>query len=136
MARKKRSEEREAKKFGVILLVLFAAFAGFSWWRGHPTRAAVLLGVGAVFPAVAFLLPGLWLKFFRLWMNLAEGMSWVMTRVILSIFFFGILTPIALVMRVVLRKDFLDERFGDGRPTYWKDREPVEATIERYAKRF
>jgi hypothetical protein len=37
----------------------------------------------------------------RAWMTLAEGMSYVSTRIILAIVFFGVLTPIGLIKRAM-----------------------------------
>ena len=49
MARKKRSETREARRFGVILTFLLLALAGFSFWRDHAVRAAIVASTaGAV----------------------------------------------------------------------------------------
>ena len=79
--------------------------------------------------------PAAWMRFFRAWMKLAEGMSWVMTRVILAAFFYLVLTPVGLCMRL-FGKDLLDRKFHDGRASYWRDREAVEASLDRYSKRF
>ena len=43
MPRKKRSETTEARRFGVILTVLLLALAGFSFWRDHTMRAAIVI---------------------------------------------------------------------------------------------
>ena len=135
MARRKKSEVRQSLEFAAILAGLGLVFSGLSWWRGHETRAAVFAGVGVGALAVALIVRPLWIRFFRLWMKLAEGMGWVMTRVILSVFFFVVLTPFGVVMRL-LGKSTLDTKWPDARSTYWIDKEPVEASIARYAKRY
>jgi hypothetical protein len=135
MARKRYSEPREAKRFAVIVFFLLLALASFSTWRGHYGRAAAVAIVGFVcliLPLASF--PA-WLWVFRKWMKLAEGLSWVSTRVLLATFFYLVLTPFGIVMRA-FGKDLLDRKFRDGRATYWKDREPITPTVERYAKRF
>ena len=91
------------------------------------TAGAVLVCTSAFFP--------LWLKAFRVWMKFAEVLSWVMTRVLLSIFFFLVLTPTGLVMRLFGRAP-LDLAWKDGRPTYWIDKPETEHTVERYEKQF
>ncbi|NUO82084.1 hypothetical protein HUU05_18590 [candidate division KSB1 bacterium] len=60
---------------------------------------------------------------YRGWMALAVAMGFVMTRVILTVLFYGMFTPIALVMKL-LRKDPLHERFDKQAETYWVKREP------------
>ncbi len=135
MPRRKRTEAQEARRFGVVLPVVLTALAALSLWWGHPRRAVVLAigaGVASLLPFVA---PPLWLGFFRLWMKLAEALGWFSTRVILSSFFYLVLTPVGLVMRL-MRRDPLDLAWKDGRQSYWKDKEPIPESLERYDKQY
>src|SRR6185503_10451427 len=75
----------------------------------------------------------LWMVLFRQWMKLAGVLSWVMTRVILSIFFYAVLTPVGALMRL-LRKTPLDLAWKDGKDTYWIDKAEGETGIARYEK--
>ena len=133
---RKKSETKQARFFGLFLTILLAALSAFSLYKDHPVRAAVLgAGSGSVL-ALTFLARPLWLKLFRLWMKFAEALSWVMTRVVLSVFYFIVLTPVGLVMRL-LGKAPLDLAWQDGKATYWIDKsETAEATLERYGKQF
>lgn len=135
MALKRKTEYRRSLEFAAILALAGLVFGGISWWRGHGGRAAIFAGSGVGVLALALALRPLWLAFFRLWMKLAEGMGWVMTRVILSVFYYLVLTPFGLVRRVMGQPP-LDTAWHDGKATYWIDKEPVEPTIERYAKRY
>jgi hypothetical protein len=135
MARKKRSESREARRFGVILTVLLLGFASLSLWRQHDLRASLLAGAAGAALLLTFAAFPLWLRIFRLWMKLAEVLSWLMTRVLLSVFFYLVLTPTGLAMRL-LGKAPMDLAWKDGRPTYWIDKPEVEYTVERYGKQY
>ena len=135
MPRKKHSEEREAKRFALILCILLCGFSGLSLWRQHTTRAAILIGAATLVGLVAVAAFPLWMRFFRLWMRFALALSWVMTRVILSVFFYTILTPVGLVMKL-LGKAPLDLAWKDGKTTYWIDKPAGEASIGRYEKSF
>ena len=61
-------------------------------------------------------------------------MGFVMTRVILGILFFGALTPIAFIARVV-GKRFL-EQVDVHAGSYWQKRDPKAAGGERFEKQF
>lgn len=135
MARGRKSEERLALEFALILAGLGGAAAGIALWRHHATRAWVFGSIGVAAPALALLVKPVWLKLFRLWMKMAEGMGWVMTRVILTLFFLFVLTPLGLARRWMGRPT-LDTCWKDGKTSYWIPKEPVEPSIERYAKRY
>jgi hypothetical protein len=55
------------------------------------------------------------------WMKFAFVLGWINTRIILGLFFYIVLTPIGLVMRV-FRSDLLDQKFDAHAPSYWKRR--------------
>src|SRR5512139_1170507 len=104
MAKQKRSEAAEARRFAVILSILLALLAVLSWWRHHPTRASVLLAVALTALTFALVLRPVWERFFRLWMKLAFGLAWLVTRLLLTAAYYGFITPYGLVARI-FRKD-------------------------------
>lgn len=61
------------------------------------------------------------------WLLIGSAINWVMTRVILTILFFGILTPVALFARIS-GKQFLDTKKDPSRKSYWRYRENREIT--------
>jgi hypothetical protein len=111
-------EERKKhlRKFGLVMSVPFLVLAGFLFWKGRPAFPYVLA------PGALFLLSGLvWPTVLgpveKGWMWIAMKLQIVMTTVILSLAYFLILTPIALVGRLRGR-DALRLRKKDG-GTYW-----------------
>jgi polyferredoxin len=135
VAKKVRSETRQAKIFGLVLAAILVALGTLFWLRGHPFRAKALIPLALLPALLPFVAPGAWLSGFRLWMKLAEALSWVSTRVILGAFFYLILTPYGLLSRL-FRKDPLDTAWKDGKPTYWRGKTPEECTLERYERMF
>jgi hypothetical protein len=136
MPRKKPSETRQARQFGLILTgLLLALAAAFQFLGGHPLRAKIAVGVAAGVAALTLLAFPLWLIFFRRWMKFANVMGTVMSMVILTLFFFLFFTPIVLFMRLIGKK-MLDMSWKDGRTTYWIDKQEAPATLERYQRQF
>ncbi len=95
-------------------LALYFIFGGIWWLR-------VALGIGIVSLVFPFL--GSWIV--KGWFKLAEGLGWVNSRILLSIIFFLILTPIALLSRVFNKnslklKDDTDSVFKEINKTYTK----------------
>lgn len=91
---------RAEREFGLIVGGIFVLLSGWWIYRGKfhsisPVTlplGAVLVVLGIVFPR-ALVLPN------KAWMALAEALSFVSTRIILGVVFFGIMTPIGLVKR-------------------------------------
>jgi hypothetical protein len=137
---RKKTEQEQAKEFALVLPVVLGVLAMVFWWGPWflPQKKSLslpLLIAGPSVCLVAVLVPPLWLRFFRVWMKFAEGLGWVMTRVILSVFYFLILTPVGVVMRIFGRRP-LDLGWKDGKATYWIDKKPGEYTVERYQRLF
>ena len=135
MARRAKSEYRRALEFAVILACLGVVFSAVALLKHHGARAAIFAGAGLGALGLAVVARSVWLVFFRLWMKLAEGMGWVMTRVILSLFYYLILTPFGWVRRLT-GNPTLDTVWRDGKASYWIGKEQVERSIERYTKRY
>ena len=132
---KPKDTAKQARHFAWALLIMGAALAGFSLWRQHPNRAAVALGVGALAPLLAYAAPKIWLAFFARWMKFAEVLSWFSTRVILTVFFFLILTPYAFFLRLI-GKAPMDLSWKDGRKTFWIDKPAVAPDLKRYHRAY
>ena len=91
---------RAEKEFGLIVGGVFVLLS--LWWlyRGKFTTAAyVLSAAGSVLVLCGLILPRFLVVPRRLWMKLAEAMSYVSSRIILAIIFFLVMTPIGLVKR-------------------------------------
>jgi hypothetical protein len=70
----------------------------------------------------------------RWWMRFAEALGRVNTRIILTVLYCLVITPVGLVRRLV--GDPLDRRMRDGRSSVWilRPRAPVDP--ERYRQQF
>src|SRR5262249_42888207 len=94
---------RQLRSFGFIVAGGFAVIGIFpAVLRGHNVRVwALALSAALVFPALVR--PAVLRPFFRVWMLVGHGLGWINTRIILSLLFFIVFTPIAFVMRVAGR---------------------------------
>ncbi len=131
-----RAERRKARRFAWTLAGLLVVAAGILRWRGHPSLS-FWMAVAALFPpACALAAPPVWFALFRGWMAFGEALNWVVTRLVLIVFFYGVLTPVGFMMRLFGRRP-LDLRWPDEAPTFWKERKGApEPKLERYEKGF
>ncbi len=107
------------RNFGLVVGGVFAALGGWWLWRGKfPSLAPFALGLGAALVLLGLVYPRALVIPNRLWMGLAEALSFVMTRVILAIIFFLIVVPIGLLRRA-MGGDPLGRR-ATRSESYWK----------------
>ena len=97
------------RSFGISVGGVLIAIAAFLAWRGRMDRAAIVGGVGAMLVLLGLTAPRLLKWPSDLWWKLAMVLGYVNARVILTIAFALVLTPVGLLWRV-LGKDPLARR--------------------------
>ena len=125
---------KNVRKFGILFAVLGAAFAGYLVFRGNP-HWFFALAAGLVFLLAGLLAYPVLKPVYIGWMAFASVLAWINTRILLGLFFYLILTPIGLLMRVA-KKDRLGERFDRTEKSYWIRREHEEFDRTRYERLF
>jgi hypothetical protein len=114
---------KQLRSFGLIVGAVFALIGLWPLiWHGREPRlwALVLAGV-LIIPALVF--PRSLRGFYRVWMALGAGLGWINTRIILSVFFYGMVTPMGLIMRL-RGKDPMHRRWEPDTETYRMVRQP------------
>lgn len=128
------------RQFGFIALGAFGVLGGLLYWHVLPVARAL----GGAAPVVAFVLWSIAVASGLLSLVAPRGnrplyvalsvvaypIGFVVSHIVMGIFFFGILTPLGLVFRL-LGRDALHRRFEPGAATYWVPRKPTE-DVKRY----
>jgi hypothetical protein len=120
----KKRERKSLRDFGLTVGIAFAVLAALLYWR-EKAHYVYFIPAGAVLILLGLVVPIALRPIRKGWMTLAAGMGWVMTRVILTILFFGVLTPIGVIGRLV-GKDFLHVDIDESAQSYWVRKEAVE----------
>lgn len=92
------------RRFGWTVGAVFLALAALVLWKhgGTPTAATQTLGiVGAALVALGTAWPQGLRQVYRVWMLLAVALGFVMTRVILTVVFALVVTPLGVVRRAL-----------------------------------
>ena len=86
---------------------------------------------------VAFgaLLPRALKPVYLAWMSVAVVLGFVVSHLILTLFFFLVITPVGLIARAV-GKDFLRLKLDRNAPTYWISRPNVDKPTSSYERQF
>jgi len=119
-----KSDRREWRKFGIVMFVAFGLIGGWLLWKQREWYLWMFAASG-FFLACALALPVVLRPLYFIWMAFAAVAGWFMTRVILAILFYLIITPIGLVMRLTGR-DPLDRKFPGKEKSYWVKCEPSQ----------
>lgn len=125
------STRKELRSFGLVIAVALGVCTA---WMAlvHSTSWVYFAAGSALFALAALAFPTLLLPLQKSWMLLAVCLNWIMTRLLLGLAFYMLVTPIALTARL-LGKQFLDRSFGTQAPTYWQPRneQPAKESYER-----
>ncbi len=110
---------RDLRIFGVLMLGFFALVGGIVRWRGtSPTVVYTLWGIGVGLTALYYAAPPLQRKIYFGWLYAAYPIGFVVSHVVMGVVYFLVVTPIALVMRLMGR-DALQRRIDRDAKTYW-----------------
>ena len=128
----------DLRSFGLVMAACLGALAAWGVWRpewaGGPGRGALLAGA-AVFGLCGLLAPAALRRPRALWMALGERLGVVVTTVILSVFYFVVITPIGVLRRLAGADPMGLRRAPEGEG-YWRQRPPDERGPERYRQQF
>jgi hypothetical protein len=124
----------ELRNFGITLGIALGVLGGLFLWREKAYYIYFFI-IAAPFLLLAFTVPVLLKPFHKVWMTLSILMGWVMTRIILIILFYGILTPIGVIARLC-GKDFLDKKIDKNAKSYWVVRTSAACDKKSYEHQF
>jgi Saxitoxin biosynthesis operon protein SxtJ len=131
--------------FGTGCVVAFGAFGAWVLWRhsvfgiglGPETALRVtvaLWGLAALCGILRFVAPR-WLRpLYVGLMAVSMPIGFVMSHVVVGVVFFGVVTPIALIFRL-LGRDPMRRKFDRDAKTYWTRRSAI-VDVMRYYRQF
>ncbi len=129
-----KSDKSEWKKFGMTMGVILTLIGLFMFWKRNDYFAYVFL-LGALFFISGLFLPSLLKPVFKVWMALSVVMGYMMTRIIMVIIFYLIVTPIGFIASLTGKK-FLDMKIDKSVNSYWIVKEKTQKTQNDYEKQF
>ena len=116
--------KKDLRKFGILVGGVFLILCALIFLTGGGEIFEwIFLIVGGFLFLFGLVIPALLKRVYLIWMTGALVLGWIMSRVIITILFFFILTPIALIAKAFGKK-FLELDFRDNKTSYWIMREP------------
>ena len=125
---------RELRKFGLLVGGMFLAI-GIWFLIRHKPSYPFFLWPGIALVAFGALAPRTLKYIYIAWMAVAFTLGFFMSQVILTLFFFVVVTPIGLLARL-FRKDFLGRKLEKDAASYWVRYPKEPKAAESYYRQF
>lgn len=127
-------EKNDYKKFGLTFAIIFLLIASYLYYRGNQLYFEFLcVSIVLIFSGIMF--PITLKPFYLIWMFFAIMLGWFMTRFILAMLLYIIITPIGLLGKLVGKK-FLEENIRLSDNSYWNKREREIEINQDYEDQF
>jgi len=118
------SSQKELKKFGLLVGGVILLISGFAFWKQWwPLNLILIIQIcGATLVLLGILQPRSLKAIHHYWMGFALILGSIVSRIILFLLFYFVLTPLAWTAKIFNKRFFL--MYKEGRhSTYWIDRE-------------
>jgi len=128
------SSDSAVKKTGITVGVVLILISLLLWYLGK-TTFIYFSTIGGLSIILALIAIPVLRAFHKLWMMIALAMGFVMSRVILTLLFYLVLTPIGWLAKIVGKK-FMPLGFDKSASTYWEKRSEVAKQQIDYERQF
>ena len=129
-----RETKKDLRKFGLtvggVLLIIAALLLYF-----EKSSAPYFGAIGGILFLAGIIIPQILKPLNKIWMGLAVVLGFFMSRLILTILFYLVLTPIAFIAKIVGKK-FLILKYDKSANTYWEKRTDIQKITVDYERQF
>ena len=113
------------REFGLTIGAVLVILGCVALWRGKGVYP-YLLATGILSALLGQRAPAVLKPVQKAWMAFAVVLGFFMSRVVLTMLFYAVITPIGLITKI-LGKDILNERIEKSRASYWIERKEIKA---------
>jgi len=128
-----KSSRKDLKNFGFAIGFILLIIGLFLFVRGKDLFV-YCFSIGSILIILGGITPFILKPIYKIWMIFAVIIGWIMTRIILSVLFFSIITIIGLFTRLI-GKDFLNLK-SKSNESYWNIRNKERELNQDYEKQF
>jgi Saxitoxin biosynthesis operon protein SxtJ len=120
---KRKTTPKELRTFGLLIGGIFLVIAVWPMMLRSETPRLWALGLGASLVCLGAVVPRSLTHVHFAWMKAGELLGWINSRILLGVVFYGLITPMGLLMRLS-GKDPMRLVSADGPDTYRVIRKP------------
>lgn len=128
--------QKELRNFGLLFGIVFTGIGLYQLYADTAETARLVLWIlGALFLIAGATVPAALKPLHAGWMKFAFVLGWINTRIIITLIFYLVMTPIGFIMRII-KGDLLAEKLDKNKSSYWDAIEPVESVKEHCERQF
>ena len=117
MSQAQSTSKKELRSFGLVVGTVFSAIGIWPLlMRGEALRLWAI-GLGGVLILLGGMSPGILAPVQKVWMRVGHALGWINTRILISLVFYGLVTPMGILFRL-MGKDVMRQTFARGSSTY------------------
>jgi len=118
-----KSGKKELREFGLTIGGILVILCALVFWRGRRELWPYLLASGVLLIVLGLALPRALKPVQKAWMAVAVIIGFFVSRFILLVLFYLVLTPLGLIAKL-FGKDLLDQKIDKNAKSYWRARRP------------
>jgi hypothetical protein len=126
--------KRDLRKFGLTVGGVLIVIAAFLFYFEKPS-AIYFVSIGGLLFITGIIFPQILKPLNKIWMGLAILLGFFMSRLILTILFYLVLTPISFIAKIVGKK-FMILKYDKSAKTYWEKRTHIQKKPLDYERQF
>lgn len=126
--------KEDLRKFGLTVGIVLTAIGALLFYF-EKSSAIYFAVIGGLLILFGILIPQLLKPLNKIWMGLAIILGFIMTRVILTTFFYLVITPIGFLARIFGKK-FMALKYDRSAKTYWEKRSIIQKKQIDYERQF
>ena len=122
---------KDLRNFGLLVGGVMSGIGLWPMLRYGESPHIWVVGLGGMLMVLGGLLPQTLGPIHKGWMWIGHCLGWINTRILLGIVFYGLITPIGIIYRV-MGKDTMRQAFSETSPTYRVTRKPRPRSHMKY----
>jgi hypothetical protein len=124
----------QARKTALVVAAVLLLIAAWNLYRGRTTVVIIFGSLSALLVLMGLFIPAAARLFHVGWMRLAVALGHVNSRILLTLMFYGVITPYGFVSRLVGRDPL--RRRGKKLESYWIERKKTKQAREQFERLF
>jgi len=133
--KKIRNEIKDLRQFGAVLAGILLVFGVVNFLKGRIYWYPWFFGLSVIMVVLVMASPQKIRPVFIVFTKVAHIIGWVNTRIILALIYFILITPAAIIMKI-LGKDPLNKKTDKNKMSYWTKCAIAKAAKANLEKQF